>query len=147
MAGTGATAACARIRADCTTAAPTSSWSQGQGQGPSDDDNRSLLDLGESSDDKSDGGEVGLDELVGSSKPVQPLLGASSAESVLGKNSVYDVYQGLQSVSAEQAYAECPASADAEWSWADVDALPTAPPTDWQLRMSSGEWPSTCLGC
>ena len=149
MAGTDATVACAGTGAECTAAAtPTSSRSQGWGQELSDNRDQSLPGLGESSDDESvcDGGEVGLDELVGSSEPVQPPRGASSADGVRDKNSVYDAYQGVQSVSAEQTYAECSGSADAEWSWADVDALPTAPSTDWQPKMSSGEWPEYLFG-
>ena len=134
VAGTGATAACAGTGADCTAAAaPASSRRQGRWQELSDDGDRSLPDLFVSSDDESvcDGGEVGLDELL-SSEPVQPLRGASSADGVRSKNDVFDVYQGVRDVSMEQTYAECSASADAEWSWADVDALPTAPLMDWQ---------------
>ena len=146
MAGTGATVACAGTGAECTAAAPTGSRSQGRWQGINDDGDRSLPDLGESSDDGRDGDEVGLDELVGSSEPVQSLPGASSADGVLGIDGVYDVCQGVKSVPAEQTYAECSASADAKRLWADVDALLTAPPTDWQPKMSSGEWTEYLFG-
>ena len=85
VAGTGATAACAGTGAECTAAAaPTTGRNQGRRQDLSDDGGKSLPDLFVSSDDESvcDGGEVGLDELLCSSEPVQPLRGASSTDGV-----------------------------------------------------------------
>ena len=75
---------------------------------------------------------MGFDELFGSSEPVQSLQEASSIKAARVIDRVFHGYQGMHGEPDEHACAGCSATGDAEWSWADVDALPMASPGDWQ---------------
>ena len=81
-----------------------------------------------------------FDELIGSSEPVQPLRGTSSTEWVSDVHNFRDGYQGVQDETASKASAGCSTAGETEWSWADVDDLPAAPPMDWVPEGPRDEW-------
>ena len=51
-----------------------------------------------------------------------------------------DGYQGVQDETASKASAGCSTAGETEWSWADVDDLPAAPPMDWVPEVPRDEW-------